>query len=202
MTRPGHDPNIYLAQPRSGPGPILCFVGGAAAFGLALLLLVGQLLIPPENQAAFPFFIASTVIPSLFGFAAIGYGWMLLNQVTEVELGPDGMTVVSDRGEREIFWADIERADTDKIEYPMFGIEMDALRVVGRGGRKLATLTDRLGRFPELADRVATEATRRTGEPRGHARGRREQADGRVLRRDGAVPSNGRCVRRLGHLYR
>lgn len=153
----------------------LFLAGGAAALVVGVALFAVQLMLPAEKAPPFPVTIGSVVIPSLIGLGMLGYGLHLRRTVTAVDVRAGGLTVHTAGGGQDVPWDDVSRVDDDKLEYPVIGVELDAVVLYDRSGAKLATFTSQLRGFKRLAARVKAEARGRGGVAGGHARAKRNK---------------------------
>lgn len=166
------DELVFKLRSPVGTRAVLFIVGGVLALCFGAVVFLVQLLLPPEHALPVPAKIGLVVIPTMLGLAAFGYGLTLCRIVSRVVLDPDGVTVSSFRGTHTYQWEEVARVDDDKIEYPMVGLELDAITLYDRGGAKLATLTSQLRGFEDLADEVKRRVRGRSGVTGGHARAR------------------------------
>ncbi len=163
---------ITVFEPTSpvGARPFLYLAGGLLCLLMMGMVFLARVLAPPGEGLAFPLFIGATVSLTLIALGAFAYAFFLLRSPSRVELRPDGILLQGPMLDRQIGWHEIARVETDKAEWPMIRKELRLLVLSDAHGHKLTTLSESLGDFDLLSERLRGMARTSPGAVTGDAR--------------------------------
>ena len=150
----------------------LCGVGALAALGMAGLLFLVQILVPPERAPSFVVSlggILSFVFLALGALVPIALHFRLPHRV---DLGPQGLRLTSFLRQREIPWPELGWLEVHTTGGGLLGKVRQVAVFVAPQGRRLGSVSDHLAGFDVLVERVrqqlgeAAERSRRDSQIR------------------------------------
>lgn len=148
---------VYELKKPVGLRPVFFIFGGLLLLGVAgAAFLLGLLL--PAGRQPFPFFIASTVIPTLGALAAFAHAISLMRSPERVTVGSTGLSVEGEHGTRRWPWPEIGWAT---IGMGTFTYQRQ-LTVYDPQGKKLVTLGAAFDDFDGLAESIKAAIERKS----------------------------------------
>jgi len=167
---------VYELRKPVGLRPVFYLFAGLTCLGLAGFMFLIGLLLPPERQA-FPVFIGSTVVPTLGALALFGSAFQLMRSPRRVTVGPKGIAVEGNEGERSWTWDEIGWATVGTAALT----PQKRLVAYDPAGKKLVALGPEFEDFDGLAEGIKAAIARKPDEAAGRVQSRKAKKSAAFL---------------------